>query len=259
MSDRTVLLDIDGGIATVTLNRPARGNAIDVTLAKDLNSVMGVCETTRDLRAIVLRGNGKLFCSGGDLAAIAAEGTGASAYVRALLEHLHEALLAMARIPVPVVAAIHRAAAGAGMSLACAADLAISTKSTRFVMAYPRVGLTPDGSASWYLPRLVGLRRALELSLLSDDLPAEKALEWGMINSVVPDDGLDAAVASLVQQLTANPTAALGGAKTLMRESFNRSLGHQLEQEMETLCAALETEDARKSIEAFLFRQKSES
>ncbi len=106
-----------------------------------------------------------MFCTGGDLKAIESHGPGAAAYVRELLAYLHEALSAIARIPVPVIAGVHGAAAGAGFSLACATDLAIATQSSRFLMAYTNVGLTPDGSSTWYLPRIVGLRRALELAL----------------------------------------------------------------------------------------------
>jgi 2-(1,2-epoxy-1,2-dihydrophenyl)acetyl-CoA isomerase len=259
MTETTVLFDVDGSVASLTLNRPSRGNAIDLQLATDLEAAFSACEQTKGLRAIILKGAGKLFCSGGDLAAIAAEGAGAALYVRRLLTHLHGALLAMARIPVPVVAAVRGAAAGAGMSLACAADLAIATRSARFVMAYPRVGLTPDGSASWYLPRLVGQRRALELSLLSNEIPAEKAREWGMLNDVVEDDAIDTALANLIAQLVKSPVAALGGAKRLMRDSISNSLEQQLSQEMETICAALETEDARNGLAAFLVRRKTDA
>ena len=258
MTGKTVLLRIDGAIATITLNRPARGNAIDLELAQDLRSAFAACEANHALRVITLKGAGKLFCSGGDLAAIAAAGADAPAYVRALLTNLHAALLTMARIPVPVVAAVHGAAAGAGMSLACAADLAIATRSARFLMAYPRVGLTPDGSASWYLPRLVGMRRALELSLLSNELSAVKAQEWGMINNVVADEGLDTALAEMAGQLSKTPVAATNGAKRLMRDSLGQRLESQLEHEMETICAALTTEDARAALATFLSRRRSD-
>lgn len=258
MTEKTVLLQIDSDIAAITLNRPARGNAIDLPLAKNLKDALLACEQTKTLRVITLKGAGKLFCAGGDLAAIASEGTRAPAYVRELLTHLHDALLSMARIPVPVVAAVQGAAAGAGMSLACATDLAIATRSSRFVMAYPRVGLTPDGSASWYLPRLVGQRRALELALLSNEISAEKARDWGMLNDVVADDALDTALAVLATQLAKSPPNALGGAKRLMRDSIGTSLADQLEHEMETICAALETEDARMRLAAFLARRKTD-
>lgn len=255
MTEKTVLLDIADGVAAITLNRPARGNAIDLTLARDLKDALRECEKQSGLRAITLRGAGKIFCAGGDLAAIAAEGAGGSRYVRELLTELHDALLSMAGIPVPVVAAVHGAAAGAGLSLAAAADLTIATSSTRFIMAYSKVGVTPDGSSSWYLPRLIGLKRALELTLLGSEIAAEKALTWGLINEVVPDDALEVTLKGLVLQLRTSATGALGAAKKLMRTSFEQPLDKQLTLEMETICAALENDEAREGLAAFAQRR----
>jgi 2-(1,2-epoxy-1,2-dihydrophenyl)acetyl-CoA isomerase len=251
----SVLLDIADGVALITLNRPERGNAIDLTLARDLKTAVGECEKQPALRAIALRGAGRIFCAGGDLTAIAAEGAGASRYARELLTELHDALLAIARIPVPVVAAIHGAAAGAGLSLAAASDLAIATASARFIMAYPKVGLTPDGSASWFLPRLIGLRRALELSLLGSEIAAEKALTWGLVNEVVPDDALDAKLDGLLLQLRTSATGALGAAKRLMRTAFEQPLDMQLTHEVEALCAALDGDEGREGLAAFAQRR----
>jgi 2-(1,2-epoxy-1,2-dihydrophenyl)acetyl-CoA isomerase len=255
MTEKTVLLDIVDGVAAITLNRPERGNAVDIALARDLKDALRECENQRSLRAITLRGAGKNFCAGGDLAAIAAEGAGASRYVRELLTELHEALLAMARIPVSVVAAVHGAAAGAGLSLAAASDLAIATASARFITAYPKVGLTPDGSSSWYLPRVIGLKRALELSLLGGEIAAEKALTWGLINEVVPDDALDAKLKGMVLHLRTSATGALGAAKKLMRTSLEQPLDKQLTLEMQTICAALEGDEACEGLAAFAQRR----
>jgi 2-(1,2-epoxy-1,2-dihydrophenyl)acetyl-CoA isomerase len=192
-----------------------------------------------------------MFCAGGDLAAIQDQGARASAYVRELLEHLHEAILIMARIPVPVVASVQGVAAGAGFALACACDLAISSQSCRFVMAYTRVGLTPDGSSSWYLPRLIGERRALELALLNRELSAEEALRWGLVNDVVADDQLQDHAAGLLERLIAGPVDAFGDAKRLLRTSLQNDLPSQLTQEMETLCGALERSEANIGLSAF--------
>ncbi len=252
MTGKHVLLDIAGGTATITLNRPATGNAIDLNLARALMQAMHACEKDKGVRVIILKGSGKLFCAGGDLSAISDAGPDAPAYVRELLTFLHEALSSMARINVPVVAAVHRAAAGAGFSLACAADLAIATRSARFSMAYSRVGLTPDGSSSWYLPRLIGLRRALQLAMLNSELTADQALEWGLLNEVVADDLLDEALARIVVQLAAGPTAALGGAKRLMRGSLENGLETQLTLEMQAICTSLEGGDAKEGMAAFL-------
>jgi 2-(1,2-epoxy-1,2-dihydrophenyl)acetyl-CoA isomerase len=255
MTDERILLDIKDGIAAITLNRPASGNAIDLELGRQLMLAMHALEKDHGVRVITVRGSGKLFCAGGDLAAIAGAEAGAPGYVRELLAYLHEALSSMARIPVPVIAGVHGAAVGAGLSLACACDLAIATKSSRFSMAYSKVGVTPDGSSSWYLPRLIGLRRALQLSLLNSELTADKALEWGLLNDVVVDDGLDAALATLAGQLAKGATGALGGAKRLMRASFENTLETQLVLEMQSICAALEGADAKEGLSAFLAKR----
>ncbi|MEJ0024704.1 MAG: enoyl-CoA hydratase-related protein [Rhizomicrobium sp.] len=250
-----VLLQIADGVAAIVLNRPESGNAIDRELARELMLATHACEKDRGVRAVVLRGNGRLFCAGGDLKAIQGEGNAAAAYVRELLAYLHEALSAMARIPVPVIAGIHGAAAGAGFSLACATDLAVATRSARFVMAYATVGLTPDGSSSWYLPRLVGLRRALQLSLLNRELTAEEAFGWGLLNEIVDDDALPEAVTALARRLASGPTAAHGGAKRLLRMSLDNTLETQLMEEMRTICAALDGGEAREGLAAFIAKR----
>ena len=254
MSKR-VLLEIAGGVAAVTLNRPQNGNAIDLELARELMLAMHACEKDRDVRVVTLQGSGKMFCTGGDLKAIESHGAGAAAYVRELLTYLHEALSAMARIPVPVVAGLHGAAAGAGFSLACATDLAIATRSSRFVMAYTKVGLTPDGSSTWYLPRLVGLRRAMQLTLLNRELTADEALSWGILSGVVADDALDVGLSELADQLAGGPTASYGATKKLFRESLDQTLETQLMHEMQAICAALDGGESKAGIAAFLAKQ----
>ncbi len=256
MTNARVLLDVADGVAVLTLNRPANGNAIDLEAARELMQVMQTCEKTSDLRVVTLRGNGKHFCSGGDLAAIARAGVDAPAYVRELLSYFHAALLSMANIAVPVVAGIHGAAAGAGLALACATDLAIAARSTRFLMAYSRVGLTPDGSSSWYFPRLIGVRRALELAMTNRELTAGEALAWGVINDVVEDDELETALAKISRHLASSALASLAGAKRLIRESFQNTLEAQLTNEMKTICAALESGDAKEGLSAFLAKRE---
>jgi 2-(1,2-epoxy-1,2-dihydrophenyl)acetyl-CoA isomerase len=250
-----VLLDIANGIATVTLNRPQNGNAINMELARALMHAMHDCERDKSVRVVTLSGAGKMFCTGGDLKAIESHGPGAAAYVRELLAYLHEALSAIARIPVPVIAGVHGAAAGAGFSLACATDLAIATQSSRFLMAYTKVGLTPDGSSTWYLPRIVGLRRAMQLTLLNRELTADEARDWGILNDVVADDALPAALSSLAKQLADGPTASYGSTKRLFRESIENPLETQLMHEMQAICAALDGGEAKAGMQAFLAKQ----
>ena len=250
-----VLLDIARGVATVTLNRPQNGNAINMELARALMNVMHDCERDRSVRVVTLRGAGKMFCTGGDLKAIESHGAGAAAYVRELLAYLHEALSSIARIPAPVVAGIHGAAAGAGFSLTCATDLAIATRSSRFLMAYTKVGLTPDGSSTWNLPRMIGLRRAMQLTLLNRELTADEARDWGILGDVVADNALPESLSLLAKQLSDGPTGSYASAKRLLRDSFENPLETQLVHEMQAICAALDGGEAKAGMQAFLAKQ----
>lgn len=251
MSGAKVLLEIRNAAATITLNSAQNGNAIDLSLARDLMEVMRHCERDSQIRAVLIRGEGRMFCAGGDLVAIQSHDANAPAYVRELLHFLHEAIQSIARIPVPVVAAVQGAAAGAGLALASACDLAVSSASCRFVMAYTRVGLTPDGSSSWYLPRLIGERRALELALLNRELSANEALDWGLVNEVVADDRLQAHADQLLDRLAAGAVGAFGGTKRLLRASLENDLSTQLAREADTICSALERREAEIGLAAF--------
>jgi 2-(1,2-epoxy-1,2-dihydrophenyl)acetyl-CoA isomerase len=169
-----------------------------------------------------------------------------------LLGYLHEALSGIARIRVPVVAAVNGTAAGAGLSLACACDLVIAHENARFVMAYTRVGLTPDGSSTWFLPRIVGLQRALELALTNRELSAEEARSWGIVTEVVEEGGFDARVEALAATLARGATGALGQAKRLLRASFHQTLESQMVAEAEAICAALQGDEAKTGLDAFV-------
>lgn len=250
-SGNRVLLDIRDGVAHLTLDNAANGNAIDVPMAVALREAMAACEKDVAVRAVVIRGAGKMFCSGGDLKTIRGAGGDAASYVREILLHLHEALASIARISAPVIAGVHGSAAGAGFALAMACDFVVATKSSRFLMAYTAAGLTPDGSSSYFLPRLIGLRRALELTLRNRRLSADEARDWGLINDVVEDDALAAHVAKLAAELADGPTQAFGGAKRLLRTSLENSLESQLAREAGTLCCALEGDEAATGLAAF--------
>jgi 2-(1,2-epoxy-1,2-dihydrophenyl)acetyl-CoA isomerase len=251
-AEPVVRLAVTGGVATITLDRPHKGNAIDLGLARELMQALHACENDKGVRAIELRGAGRIFCAGGDLAAIYGQGDQAPAYVRSILAYLHEAISAIARIPAPVVARVHGAAAGAGLALACCCDLVVAAGSSRFLMAYSKVGLTPDGSSTWILPRLIGLRRTLELALTNRELSAAEALDWGLINEVVADAELDARLDGLLADLAAGPTAAFGETKRLLRASLSESLETQMVHEMQAITTALAGCEAREGLAAFL-------
>ena len=176
------------GVGLICLNRPDDGNAITLEVARELLEVAGRCDADPEVRAVVLTGRGKMFCAGGDLKAFAAQGDKISLYMREVTQAFHAAIARFNRMDPPVVAAVNGTAAGGGLSLALAADLVIAAESARFTMAYTKIGLVPDGASTYFLARLVGLRRAKEMVLLNPVLSAAQALEWGLINQVVADD-----------------------------------------------------------------------
>jgi 2-(1,2-epoxy-1,2-dihydrophenyl)acetyl-CoA isomerase len=246
-----VLLQIEGPVAKLTLNRPETGNAIDLELARELMHALHVCEHRSDLRAILITGAGRLFCAGGDLKAIHARGDDAPVYVRELLVYLHECISIIARCPVPVIAGVNGTAAGAGFALACSCDMLVAVRSARFLMAYTRIGLTPDGSSTWYLPRIMGLHRALALTLLNDEVTADKLHSWGIVQEVVDDDALEESLATLAARLVAGSTAASAAAKRLLRSSLGNSLEAQMVSEADALCRALLGDEAKAGLRSF--------
>jgi 2-(1,2-epoxy-1,2-dihydrophenyl)acetyl-CoA isomerase len=192
---------------------------------------------------------------GGDLAFMAAQGDNVEHALHALAADLHGALDALARVDAPVIAAVNGVAAGAGMSLVCAADLAIAGASARFTMAYTRAGLSPDGGATWYLPRIVGIRRAMELALTNAQLDARAAAELGLVTRVVADDDLGAAVDELAGAIAAGATGAYGAVKRLMRSSFATTLESQLADEAATIARLAAAPEGREGVSAFLAKR----
>jgi 2-(1,2-epoxy-1,2-dihydrophenyl)acetyl-CoA isomerase len=255
-SQPPVRLVQEGPVATLTLNRPASGNAIDLSLARELRQALDVCEQNDDLHAVVITGAGRLFCGGGDLKAIHAEGSNGPAYVKELLGHLHECIIAIARMPVPVIAAINGTAAGAGFALACACDLLVATRTSKFVMAYTGIGLTPDGSSTWYLPRLVGLHRAMALTMLNDEVSADTLHAWGVIFDVVEESEFESSLSALTARLVDGSRVASGVAKRLLRTSADNSLEAQMNAEAEALCLAIPGAEARAGLASFLNRDR---
>jgi 2-(1,2-epoxy-1,2-dihydrophenyl)acetyl-CoA isomerase len=247
----TVLVEIDTDVATLTLNRPESSNALTLALAKELLAAALACEADSRVRALILTGAGKHFCFGGDLRAMRDAGDAAAAYINELTTHLHAAISALTRMRAPVVAAVNGTAAGAGVGLACAADLALCGRGSRFSLAYTGVGLAPDGSVSFLLPRIVGRRRAMELLLTNRVLGAEEALGWGLVNRVVEDAELAVQARSLAQRLAAGPTEAFAATKRLM-EASAPGLESQMALEGRTIAAMSAHPHGREGIAAFV-------
>ncbi len=215
----TVAVEIRDRVATLTLNRPEASNALTLELARELLSAALACEADAQVRAVVLTGTGKHFCFGGDLRAMREAGEGASGYINALTTHVHAAISALTRMRAPVIAAVNGTAAGGGVGLMCAADLALCGRSSKFSLAYTGVGLAPDCSVSFLLPRIVGRRRAMELLLLNRVLGADEALGWGLVNQVVDDAELASQARRWPRKLAAGPTDSFAATKRLMDAS----------------------------------------
>jgi 2-(1,2-epoxy-1,2-dihydrophenyl)acetyl-CoA isomerase len=250
-----VIFRCDGPVARLIFNRPDVLNAFNRECAVALLEACRAIEKSPDVRVVLMKGNGNAFMAGGDVSAFPVSAAEAPAFFRDILEPFHDAIEIMMGLRQPVVAAVHGAVAGGGLSLAMAADLVITADNTKFTMGYSKLGLSADGSGSWSLPRLIGLRRALELALLSDVYSAEDALRFGLVNRVVPMTNLFDEAEALVQRLAQAPTVALGHMKSLMRRSFNRSLKDQLEAERDALVACAVTSDFREGVNAFVNKE----
>ncbi len=252
MEYETLLFDVRDNVATITLNRPQAANALNADLARDLAKAALRCDVDPAVRAVVITGAGNVFCAGGDLKEFAAQGDELHVHLLDVVSDLHTAVSRLRRMDPPVIAAVNGVAAGAGMSLACACDIILAAESARFTMAYTRVGLTPDGSSTYFLPRIVGIKRALELTLTNRVLSTQEAVDWGIVARVVPDDQLAAEAHALAAQLAAGPTTALGVAKRLLQDGWTETLETQMEIEGRAIANTARTADAREGIAAFL-------
>lgn len=250
--DKTVLLRIENGVAHVTLNRPNVANAIDLSLAHELMQAMHLCADDPTVRSVLLVGSGGRFCAGGDLGGISTAGDQAPKYVRELLLYFHEVISTIDRLTAPVIAAVQGSTAGAGIALACSCDIVIAGESSRFLAAYTRVGLSPDGSTTWFLPRILGLARAMDLILTNRELDAATAEQWGMVSRVVPDDELMDTALRVSADLAHGPTGAFGAAKRLLRDSSDATLHTQMVREYENIARAVVSDNGREGVAAFL-------
>jgi 2-(1,2-epoxy-1,2-dihydrophenyl)acetyl-CoA isomerase len=253
MSYQTLTLEICDGLATLTLDRPERANSIDVVTAADLRRAAIALGHDERVRAVLLRAGGKVFCGGGDLKVFAElSSEELPAYLDDVTIDLHAALARLAKLDAPVVAAVTGSVGGGGMSLVAACDLVVAARSAKFTMGYTKAGLVPDGTSSFFLARVVGLRRAMELVLTNRVLTADEAADWGLVNRVVPDDEAEATARELAEQLAVGPTRAFGSAKRLLLEGANSSLEAAMERESAAMSTIIKTGDAVEGITGFL-------
>lgn len=249
--DEPVLYELRDGVAHITLNRPDVANAINGDVCNSLLTIASSIERDSAVRAILLSGAGKRFCGGGDVVSSSGTGEPFTMVVRQMLAVFHNAVAVLARGNAPIVAAVQGAAAGAGMALVGLSDIAVAGESTKFVMAYTKVGLSPDGSSTWYLPRIVGLKRALELTLTNRTLTAKEALDYGLVTKVVPDAEVHDEALAIATQLASGPTTAFGVARRLLHSSLDNTLETHLAREADGFVVSINTADAREGTSAF--------
>jgi 2-(1,2-epoxy-1,2-dihydrophenyl)acetyl-CoA isomerase len=253
-------VEVRGGVAWLTLNRPASLNALDVPLKEALIAALQRACDDRAVRAVALTGAGRGFCVGQDLREMeSAYAAGESPDFPALLErHYAPAVRLLAGMPKPTVAVVNGVAAGAGMSLALACDLRFAGSDTRFRLAFSGIALVPDAGATWMLPRLVGLSRAMEIALLGDWVDAEEALRFGLVNRVFPSDELITGSERALAALAAGPTLALASAKALLRGNLQVGLDEALAAEALAQAEAGHSKDHAEGVRAFLEKRAPE-
>lgn len=246
---------LQGGIATITLNRPEAGNAMSWELVDSFSHVVERLTATPGVRAVLIRAEGKNFCVGGDIRSFASENDPAD-FIERLARRLHEGLALLAQHPAPVIIAAQGASAGAGLSLVASGDVVLVSRSASFAMAYTGIGLTADGGATWLLPRLIGLRATQEMAYLGRRLDALEAVDLGLATRVVADDALADEAAAIAARIAAGPTGAFGGVKRLLAQSHDTSLPNHLDAEATAIGVAMAGKDAREGVAAFLERRK---
>lgn len=256
MTHKELIYAVRDQVATITINRPERYNALSLRMMEEFLEVVLACDEDRAVRAVIVTGTGPAFCSGGDVKEFVQSIEALPLHLKRLTTFFHGAISRMCRMSKPVIAAVNGIAAGAGMSLAMACDLVVAAESARFTLAYSKIGATPDGSSTYFLPRLVGVRRALELIYTNRVLTAKEAEAWGLINRVVADGEFPAAVGALATELAAGPTLAFGGAKRLMLMGQHEGLETQMEHETHLIALSSTTADFREGVKAFVEKRR---
>ena len=255
-----VVVERHEGVLEIVLNRPEILNAVNRQTIAALADAVAEAAEDRAARVVLLRGAGTHFCAGGDIGMFSelirlAPAERQKALYR-IVDTLHPLLIRMRHMPKPVIAAVQGAAAGFGLSLVLAADLAIAAKDAVFTSGYIHLGTSPDGGMTATLPHIVGLKHAAELMLLGDRFDAERALALGLVNRVVPSTALDAEAAALAARLAAGPTYAYGRTKALLQASLGDTFDVQLRRETESFAACAATEDFAEGVRAFLEKRK---
>lgn len=252
----SVLYTVSDAVATITFNRPAVMNALDADMLRAFRTTSERAAADPEARVIVLRGAGPAFVAGGDVAMFRDNVAAMATLVPELTAELHHGILALRRAPQPVIAAVHGAVAGAGISIMLACDLVLAAAGTQFSLAYSRIGTSPDGGATWFLPRLTGYQKAMELMLLADTVDAEAMQRLGVVNHVLVADQLIAETEKLARRLAAGPARAYAETKALANRAMHAGLAAQLDAEALAFARCSATEDFAEGITAFTDKRK---
>jgi 2-(1,2-epoxy-1,2-dihydrophenyl)acetyl-CoA isomerase len=253
---QTIEFEQSGPITRITLNRPDAANGMNDTMTRELADAARRCDTP-GTKVVLLTGSGRFFCAGGDLKSFAAAPS-RGLFIKGVADDLHRAISTFARMDAVLIVAVNGVAAGAGFSLAVTADLVLAAESASFTMAYTRAGLSPDGSSSYFLPRLIGIAKTKELMLTNRTLSAQEASQWGLVTEVVPDAELAARTDKLADQMASTAGGSNGGVKALLLSAFSSGLEEQMELEGRLIAERAESADGREGVDAFLAKRKAE-
>lgn len=253
---QTIDFEQAGPIARITLNRPDAANGMNHTMTQELADAASRCDTDAT-KVVVLTGTGRFFCAGGDLKSFASM-PDRGPHIKAVADSLHRAVSTFARMDAVLITAVNGVAAGAGFSIAITGDLVLAAESASFTMAYTKAGLSPDGSSSYYLPRLVGVTKAKELMLTNRTLSAREGSRWGLVTEVVPDADLASRADQLANQMASTARGSNGGVKALLLDTFKNGLEEQMELESRLIAGIADSADGREGIDAFMAKRKPE-
>ncbi len=257
-----IVLDVANSVATVTLNRPKALNALNRAMAEGLDQVFRELEQNRSVRCLVIRGAGDHFMAGGDIRffqqCLALPESERETEVASVIKMVNDAAATLRRLPQPVIASIRGNVAGYGMSLVAACDLAVATDDARFTQAYSQIATTPDGGNTFFLPRVIGLKRASELCLLNQSLDADSALELGLINKVVAASELGTETEKMAQRITQGSSQAMAGVKALLNASLQNTLEQQLVLEQASFVRCALGADFKEGLDAFVEKRPAD-
>ena len=254
----TFLYTVNDSIATITFNRPDAMNSFNVKMSDELKIITEEVKNNPAIRAVLLNGAGKLFMAGGDIQAFYSMLDQMPGAMYTIIQSLNTSIMNLMQMPKPVLASVHGSVAGVGLSFMMACDLVIAADNTKFTMAYSGIGISPDGGATFNLPRLVGTKKAMELILMSDLFDAHTAQTYGLVNWVVAPDKLAEETQRLLKRLAAGPTQSYMRAKKLVNEAWQNDLGKHLEIEGRAFTECTATRDFKTGVTGFIKKQKAE-